>query len=56
MHYEAEYLSPHGRYLMTSDGQNLTGLWLQEQKYFAATAQEELAKEEGLKIFTATRH
>ncbi len=55
MHYEAEYLSPLGRYLMVSDGQNLTGLWLQEQKYYAATAHKKLAKKDDIEIFAATR-
>lgn len=55
MHYEAEFSTPLGRYLMTSDGKNLTGLWRQEQKHYAATAPKELVKEESLEIFAATR-
>ena len=41
MVYLCYYNSPVGRLLMSSDGENLTGLWLEKQKYYAATLSEE---------------
>lgn len=35
--YTKEYHSPIGTVTMASDGQNITGVWMQGQKYFAAT-------------------
>ena len=37
MEYIHRYLSPLGRIIMASEGQSLTGLWFDGQKYFAAT-------------------
>lgn len=37
MFYTTYYHSPIGKILMSSDGQNLTGLWFEGQKYFANT-------------------
>lgn len=45
--------SPFGEITMASDGKNLTGLWLEQQKYFGATLQEYVA-EENLPIFEQT--
>lgn len=36
MEYTNEYVSPLGKILLASDGHALTGLWFEEQKYFAA--------------------
>ena len=33
MLYSAYYNSPIGRLLLASDGKNLTGLWIEKQKY-----------------------
>lgn len=35
MYYCHTYASPIGRLTMASDGENLTGLWIEGQKYFA---------------------
>lgn len=35
--YTIEYNSPIGQLTIASDGENITGLWMQGQKYFAAT-------------------
>ena len=37
MDYVAEYISPVGKILLSSDGKNLTGLWIENQKYFKST-------------------
>ncbi len=37
MHYTHTYRSPLGTIVMASDGEGLTGLWFEGQKYFAAT-------------------
>lgn len=37
MMYTNEYDSPLGKVTMASDGESLTGLWLEGQKYFAAS-------------------
>ena len=36
---------------MTSDGTNLTGLWIEKQKYFAATALQDCRKKADLPVF-----
>ncbi|SDR94931.1 methylated-DNA-[protein]-cysteine S-methyltransferase [Paenibacillaceae bacterium GAS479] len=35
--YTKEFNSPIGRMTMASDGENLTGVWMEGQKYFGAT-------------------
>ena len=37
MDYIHAYESPVGRLLLSSDGEALTGLWIENQKYYAAT-------------------
>jgi methylated-DNA-[protein]-cysteine S-methyltransferase len=41
MNYIFEYNSPVGLLTIASDGENITGLWIQGQKYFAATLEPE---------------
>ena len=41
MHYIMKYSSPLGEITVASDGENIVGLWLEGQKYFAATADSE---------------
>lgn len=48
------YESPVGPLRLASDGQAVTGLWMEGQKYFAATL-EGAVKEESLPIFDAAR-
>lgn len=40
LNFSEEYQSPVGKLLLTSDGCALTGLWIEEQKYFGATLDE----------------
>lgn len=46
--------TPLGRVLLSSDGENLTGLWFEDQKYFGATL-EPGAVEKLLPIFEQTQ-
>lgn len=46
--------SPLGKMLLASDGDNLTGLWFEGQKYFAATLDPD-AEERELPVFERTR-
>ena len=44
MYYTSDYISPLGGITMASDGQSLTGLWFDGQKYFAVNLPEEHIK------------
>lgn len=54
MHYIMKYSSPLGEITVASDGENIVGLWLEGQKYFAATL-EAGQREESLPIFDTVR-
>lgn len=41
MEYVSVYNSPVGKMLLSSDGENLTGLWIENQKYFKSTLDSE---------------
>ncbi len=53
MHYTCQYASPLGDITMASNGENLTGLWFNGQKYFADTLAAENSEKE-LPIFEQT--
>ncbi len=55
MEYTHHYDSPLGGIMMASDGEALTGLWFDGQKYFADTLSEEHAAK-NLPIFERTGH
>ncbi len=52
--YISYYDSPIGRLLLASDGQALTGLWVEGQKYYAATLEGEVVEAKELRIFERT--
>ena len=54
MQYTATYASPLGRITMASDGEKLSGLWFDGQKYFAATLSA-AHEEKDLPIFQQTK-
>ncbi|MBQ3551758.1 MAG: methylated-DNA--[Clostridia bacterium] len=54
MHYIDKYLSPIGAITIASNGQALTGLWFDGQKYFADTLEKE-CEERYLPIFEQTK-
>jgi len=54
MHYTNKYHSPLGAITLASDGEALTGLWFENQKYFGETLSAE-TKERALPIFKRTK-
>ena len=54
MQYTNHYESPLGGVTLGSDGEALTGLWFDGQKYFADTLGKE-HEEKGLPIFAETK-
>lgn len=55
MLYTTGYASPLGTITLASDGNSLVGLWIDGQKYFAATLQgEHVAERSDLPVFTRT--
>ena len=55
MYYKMEYESPIGLLTIASDGENIIGLWVQGQKYFAGSIKEEMVLKEDLPVFDAAR-
>lgn len=55
MYFKTSYQSPIGRLTLASDGEALIGLWLENQKYFAATVREEMADEHDLPVLAAAQ-
>ena len=54
MFYFACCPSPVGRLLLASDGINLTGLWIENQKYYADTLPADAVENDGLPVFKKT--
>lgn len=54
MHYINHYHSPLGTILLAADDTGLTGLWFEDQKYFAQGLDKETEEKE-LSVFQATR-
>lgn len=55
MYYATDYISPLGRIRLASDGEALSGLWLEGQKYFGGTLKEELVENRSLAILETTK-
>ena len=55
MFYSSYYNSPVGRLLLASDGANLTGLWIEKQKYYADTAPDDIREKDDLPVFIKTK-
>ena len=49
------YQSPIGELTLASNGQQLVGLWLAEQKYFGATLEQQMIEKNDLPIFEKTK-
>ncbi len=56
MLYSTHYLSPIGEYLITSDGENITGMWMVGQKYFVHNIKEDIVEKSDLPVFTVTKN
>lgn len=55
MNYVCMIPSPVGRLTVASDGLNVTGLWLEGQKYYAATLEESTVEQE-IPVFYDVKH
>lgn len=56
MYYQTRYQSPIGEITIASDGENLVGLWLEGQKYFAGSIKEEMYEKDSLPVFDAVKN
>jgi len=54
--FYTDYNSQFGRLLLASDGKNLTGLWFEEQKYYANTLSSTAIKKDDLPIFAQVKN
>lgn len=54
-YYKTYYTSPIGELLLVSDGQNLCGVWLKGQKYYASKLGDTMPLHNDLKIFKDTK-
>lgn len=55
MYYQTQYRSPLGIITMASDGECLSGLWFEGQKYFYGTLPEQSVRNDELPVFTSAR-
>ena len=55
MFYTAMYDSPLGEITLGGDGENLIGLWMNNQKYFAETLKGRVEEKSGLPVFAGTK-
>ena len=53
--YKTEINSPLGTLTLTSDGENLTGLFIENQKYFL-NGMTDLIQNDNLEIFNKTKN
>ncbi|MDR2035380.1 MAG: methylated-DNA--[protein]-cysteine S-methyltransferase [Coriobacteriales bacterium] len=55
MYYATTCTSPLGTLTLASNGEQLLGLWLKEQKYHGCTLFEEMVQNDNLEVFKKTR-
>lgn len=55
MLYSTRHSTPLGEVMLGSDGISLTGLWIEGQKYFAATLSDETMEKNTLPVFNAVK-
>ncbi|MCC8166979.1 MAG: methylated-DNA--[protein]-cysteine S-methyltransferase [Planctomycetes bacterium] len=55
MYCSSKYDSPVGRITLAGDGDSLSGLWIESQKYFGDTMSGEMIEDDGLPIFNRTK-
>ncbi|GHV70098.1 methylated-DNA--protein-cysteine methyltransferase [Spirochaetia bacterium] len=55
MYYSTTYPSPVGKITLASDGDNLTGLWLEGQKYYGGTISGEMIEQNTIPVFDAAK-
>jgi methylated-DNA-[protein]-cysteine S-methyltransferase len=54
--YSSLYSSPIGWLTLASDGENLTGLWMEDQKYFGSTIKGDIIEKDELKVFALVKN
>lgn len=54
MYYASEYISPIGKMILVSDGENLTGAWFEGQKYFGNGIKEKWISGSKLSVLQET--
>ena len=55
MYYKTNYTSRLGDILLASDGENLIGLWFEDQKYFGGDIKEEIKQKDDLPVFDSAK-
>jgi len=55
MFYTTMYNSPLGEITLAGDGENLTGLWMSKQKYYAATLHGSIEEKSDVPVFVKTK-
>lgn len=55
MFYSMHYPSPVGELLLASEDENIVGLWIEGQKYFADTVIDEITEKPKLPVFSTAR-
>ena len=55
MFYESVCNSPIGKLTGVSDGQSLTGIWFEEQKYYGASILASAVKNDEIPVFDQTK-
>lgn len=51
MQYKTYFDSPVGKLLLSSDGENLTGLWIENQKYYARGLKQDAERKDEIAVF-----
>ena len=54
--YKTECPSPIGLLTLASDGENLTGLWMENQKFFGAGLPDDTIQKDDLPVFATVRN
>ncbi len=55
MNFTSHYDSPVGKLLLASDGEHLTGLWLEGQKFYGAGLAQDTVPKDDLPVFVQTK-
>ncbi|WP_394923112.1 methylated-DNA--[protein]-cysteine S-methyltransferase [uncultured Robinsoniella sp.] len=55
MYYSTNVQSPLGMLTIASDGENITGLWIEGQKYYLSSVLDEIIKKDDLPVFQNAR-
>ena len=53
--YSTVYRSPVGRYVLASDGENITGVWQEGQKYYMQGMPRDIIEKDDMPIFDAAK-